>query len=115
MRVNALADLEHVRQLDELLLAAVPGQESQVAAWIVEREIAVQRIVSGNSDIATVEELQERTNRLTDRFLHWRRTSIMELSMVEQHLRFLREQETQSGHSATAARTASISTSVMYG
>jgi len=98
-----LSFLAEIRLLDELLLRAVPGQEAQVAGWIAEREIAVERIASGNSDLAMVEELRERTNRLTDRFLHWRRTSIMELSMVEQHLRFLREQESQSAGSVSVS------------
>jgi hypothetical protein len=92
-----MAGMQEVRRLDDLLLAAVAGQERVVAGWIATRERAVQNVVLEASNLGDIEELQQRTNRLTDRFLHWRRTSIMELSMIEQHLRFMREQEQNSG------------------
>lgn len=88
--------MTEVRLLDDLLLAAVTGQEREVAGWIAERERTVRQLVREMPNLGDVEELRERTNRLTDRFLHWRRTSIMELSLIEQHLRFMREQEPDS-------------------
>jgi hypothetical protein len=91
-----MSGMTEVRLLDDLLLAAVTGQEREVSGWIAERERAVHQFIRERQNLEDVEELQERTNRLTDRFLHWRRTSIMELSLIEQHLRFLREQEPDS-------------------
>lgn len=88
-----MAGITEVRLLDDLLLAAVAGQELEVAGWVAKRERAVQYVVLESSNLDDIEELQQRTNRLTDRFLHWRRTSIMELSLIEQHLRYMREQE----------------------
>jgi hypothetical protein len=93
-----MAAMTEVRLLDDLLLAAVTGQEREVAGWIAERERTVRQLVRERPNLGDVEELQERTNRLTDRFLHWRRTSIMELSLIEQHLRFMREQEPDSAN-----------------
>lgn len=84
--------VEEVRRLDELLLQTVPGQEPRVAAWIAERKSAVQEILDHSPTIAIVEELQARTRRLDDRFLHWRRSAITEMSLIDQHLRFLNEQ-----------------------
>jgi hypothetical protein len=91
-----MAGIQEVRLLDEMLLAAVAGQELEVAGWVAKRKRAVQHVVLEGSSLGDIEELQERTNRLTDRFLHWRRTSIMELSLIEQHLRYMREQAPDS-------------------
>ena len=91
-----MAGIQEVRLLDEMLLAAVAGQELEVAGWVAKRERAVQHVVLEGPSLGDIEELQERTNRLTDRFLHWRRTSIMELSLIEQHLRYMREQAPDS-------------------
>jgi len=89
-----------IRRLDALLLAAVAGQEREVASWIAQRSHAVERSLVQSPSLADLEELSDRTRRLEDRFLHWRRSSIMELSLIEQHLRYLHEQKPDSLHQA---------------
>lgn len=91
-KASATAGLNQIRILDDFILAAVAGQECEVAAWIAERQEAVQQTLRDAPSLACLEELGDRTRRLEDRFLHLRRTSIMELSLIEQHLRFLSEQ-----------------------
>jgi hypothetical protein len=86
--------IEQIRLLDEQPLRAVAGQEHEVAAWIVARQSAIERSLRETPTLPLLEELQERTRRVEDRFLHWRRSAIMELSLIEQHLRFLSEQKT---------------------
>lgn len=91
-----------IELLDDLLLAAVAGQEMDVAGWMARRQVAVQRILNNGPSLAEIEDLQDRTRRLEDRFLHWRRSSIMELSLIEQHLRYLREQQPGSSRPVPA-------------
>lgn len=81
-----------IELLDELLLAAISGQEMEVAGWMARRQEAVQRVLNDGTSLAEIEELADCTRRLEDRFLHWRRSSIMELSLIERHLGYLREQ-----------------------
>jgi hypothetical protein len=85
--------LAQIRLLDELLLTAVTGQEIQVADWMEQRRRAIQHSLEQRPSLADLEELQDRTRRIEDRFLHWRRSSMMELSLIEQHLRYLHEQQ----------------------
>lgn len=98
----AAAAVIQIRLLDELLLAAVAGQEREIADWIAQRQCAVQHLLQQGPSLADLEDLQDRTRRLEDRFLHWRRSSIMELSLIEQHLRYLHEQHPGSARPAPA-------------
>ena len=91
-----------IERLDDLLLAAVAGQEMEVAGWMARRRQAVQRFLQAGPSLAEIEELQDCTRRLEERFLHWRRSSIMELSLIEQHLRYLREQRPGSSRPVPA-------------
>ena len=91
-----------IERLDDLLLAAVAGQEMEVAGWMAQRQKAVQRILDNGPSLAEIEDLQNRTHRLEVRYLHWRRSSIMELSLIEQHLRYLREQQPGSSRPVPA-------------
>lgn len=91
-----------IRRLDDLLLAAVAGQEREVGDWIAQRERAIQLSLQQQPSLADLEELSDRTRRLEDRLLHWRRSAIMELSLIEQHLRYLDEQRPESGHPVPA-------------
>ncbi|MBL8241533.1 MAG: hypothetical protein JNM66_29180 [Bryobacterales bacterium] len=97
----ALSAIEQVRLLDEQLLRAVAGQESEVASWLDARHRAIENLVRDTPQISLLEELQDRTRRLEDRFLHWRRSAIMELSLIDQHLRFVNEQ--QPGEAASVS------------
>ena len=91
-----------IELLDELLLAAIAGQELEVAGWMAQRQEAVQRILQDGPSLAEIEKLQDCTRRLEDRYLHWRRSSIMELSLIEQHLRYLHEQQPGSSRPVPA-------------
>ncbi|MFN0100778.1 MAG: hypothetical protein ACKV2U_01680 [Bryobacteraceae bacterium] len=84
--------IAQIRSLDDLLLAAVAGQEPEVTAWMAQRKSCVERLILVGPTVAVLEELQDRTRRLEDRFLHWRRASIMELSLIDRHIRYLNEQ-----------------------
>lgn len=83
----------HIEELDQLLLDAVPGQDDEIADWMEERRRAVQALPRTAMGLAELDAIQRRTNRLEEKFLHWRRSSIMELSLFERHLRFLSEQQ----------------------
>lgn len=85
-----------IEELDQLLLDAVPGQDDEIADWMEERRRAVQALPRSAMELAEIDAIQQRTNRLEEKFLHWRRSSIMELSLLEQHLRFLSEQQSGS-------------------
>jgi len=91
-----------IERLDALLLTAAAGQEMEAAGWMAQRHEAVQRILQGGPSLAEIEELEDCTRRLEDRFLHWRRSSMMELSLIEQHLGYLREQRPGSKRPAPA-------------
>jgi hypothetical protein len=93
----------HIEELDQLLLDAVPGQDDEIADWMEERRRAVQALPRTAMALAELDAIQQRTNRLEEKFLHWRRSSIMELSLFEQHLRFLSEQQSV-GPDAAAVR-----------
>ncbi len=89
-----------IEELDQLLLDAVPGQDDEIADWMEERRRAVQALPRSAMELAEIDAIQQRTNRLEEKFLHWRRSSIMELSLLEQHLRFLSEQQSGSADPA---------------
>lgn len=93
--------IDEIHLLDERLLGAVAGQENEVATWVAQRKEAVQAFLASGPGLAGIEDLQGRTQRLEDRFLHWRRTSIMELSLIEQHLRYLHAQRPDPAPDAT--------------
>lgn len=88
--------LRPVATLDAQILGATTGQEAQLLAWMDERAKAVQACLMQSPSVAEVEELQDRTRRLEEHFLHWRRAAIMELSQVDQHLKFLGEQQSSN-------------------
>lgn len=101
MPIRTPAELAaQIEELDQLLLDAVPGQDDEIADWMEERRRAVQAMPRSAMDLAAIDAIQQRTNRLEEKFLHWRRSSIMELSLLEQHLRFLSEQQSGSTDSA---------------
>jgi hypothetical protein len=85
--------IRQIEELDQLLLDAVPGQDDDIADWMEERRRAIQALPRTALELVRIDEIQVRTNRLEEKFLHWRRSSIMELSLLEQHLRFLNEQQ----------------------
>jgi hypothetical protein len=87
--------------LDERLLAAVAGQEREVAEWMARRQTLIGTIASACTNLEDLSELDARTRRLEDRFLHWRRTSIMELSEIERHLRYANDQRPELNPSST--------------
>ena len=91
----------HIETLDQLLLDAVPGQDDEIADWMEDRRRAVQALPRTAMDLAGIDAIQQRTTRLEEKFLHWRRSSIMELSLFEQHLRFLSEQQSVSPAAAS--------------
>lgn len=86
---NRLITLE---SLDQELLATVPGDEALAVERMARRKALVGELVAGNPTVEFLAELQARTTRLEEKFLHWRRSSIMELSEIDQHLRYLGEQ-----------------------
>ena len=97
--------MELARQLediDQLLLDAVPGQDNDIADWMEVRRRAVQALPRTAMALAEIDAIQQRTTRLEEKFLHWRRSSIMELSLLEQHLRFLSEQQAAASESPLA-------------
>lgn len=97
--VSILSNAErarHIEELDQLLLDAVPGQDQEVADWMEERCRAVQALPRSAMALPDLDAIQHRTNRLEEKFLHWRRSLIMDLSFIEQHLRFLSEQQSGS-------------------
>ena len=85
--------VRQIEELDQLLLDAVAGQDDEIADWMEERRRAMQALPRTALERHLIDEIQVRTNRLEEKFLHWRRSFIMELSLLEQHLRFLNEQQ----------------------
>jgi hypothetical protein len=79
-------------ELDQELLAAVPGQEIQTMEHMARRQALVVHLLAGHPTADHLAEMQARTASLEEKFLHWRRASIMELSDIDQHLRYLSEQ-----------------------
>lgn len=84
--------LETLRMIDEFLLRSISGEEADAASWLNQRRAALERLLLAGPSLADVEELRERTRRLEERFLHLRRTTNMELSALDRHLRYLKEQ-----------------------
>lgn len=83
------------RQLEELdgwLLGAVAGQEPELLAVMDRRTDLLRRWVEAGPGDVEREGAAERTRRLQEKFLHWRRSAIMEQSAIDQHSRFLQEQ-----------------------
>jgi hypothetical protein len=99
-----LSPIDQIRLLDDQLLRAVAGQEKDVAEWMSARQKAIERTVRESPTGPILEELQDRTRRLEDRFLHWRRSAIMELSLIDKHLRFLSEQQPGNDGSTISTR-----------
>jgi len=91
---------EILAALDEKLLTAVPGKEREVAEWMARRQTLIAAMVAACKDPQDLEELTARTRRLEDRFLHWRRTAIMELSEIERHVRYANDQRPEPSPSA---------------
>ncbi len=92
MAEKSVSPAEVIAGLDDLILAAVPGQESQIAGWLEARQSAVAKLVLDPPSIALVADTHRRTRRIEEKLLHWRRSAIMELSLIENHLRFVTEQ-----------------------
>jgi hypothetical protein len=82
--------------LDERILSAVPGEERDIAEWMARRQTLIGTLAAACSTIEELDELAARTRRLEERFLHWRRTSIMELSEIERHVRYANAQRQDS-------------------
>lgn len=85
-----------LRTIDERLLRCCSGTEEEAGTCLRDRGATIDRILGANPNLADLEELQGRTARLEERCLHWRRTANMELSMIEQHLRFVTGQHPAS-------------------
>jgi hypothetical protein len=88
--------ITQIKLLDERLIAGIAGQDSLPAGWAKQRELLVQQVLREHPDLADLAELRDRTSRLEDQLLHWRRTSMMELSLIDQHLRYLHAQHPDS-------------------
>lgn len=87
-----MESLTELEELDRAILAAVPGEEPRLAEWMQQRHQAIEQLSRFNPQPYEIEEVKARTNQLEQKFLHWRRSSIMELSLIEQHMRYLNEQ-----------------------
>jgi hypothetical protein len=79
-------------QLDNQLLDANIGQEAEIAGWLQEREAAIAGLLAAGPSLEDLDEVRQRTARLREKLLHWRRAAIMDLSLIEQHMQFLRQQ-----------------------
>ncbi len=79
-------------QLDASLLAANVGQEAEIAVWLREREAAIAALLAAGPSLQDLDDVRQRTARLREKLLHWRRAAIMDLSLIEQHMQFLRQQ-----------------------
>lgn len=80
---------EELRHLDDELLAAVPGQETRMAELLARRAALLPALCGSLEELEMV---AARTNQLQERLLHWRRLAIMELTALEQHVRFAASQ-----------------------
>jgi hypothetical protein len=92
MRAENVSFRARLAQLDSDLLAATVGQEAEIAAWLQARESAIAGLLADGPTLDELAEVQERTARLREKMLHWRRAAIMDLSLIEQHMQFLRQQ-----------------------
>lgn len=86
--------IDDLRQIDENLIAAAatPGQDDTVLGLMDRRRRAVDHCLATNPSLEQLRELQGRTRHLTAWLQHGRRTAIADLSALEKHLRYLREQ-----------------------
>ncbi|MBI2688804.1 MAG: hypothetical protein HYX27_21080 [Acidobacteria bacterium] len=87
---------EQLEALDAILLAAVPGSEPEILSHLLLRRELIDRLVQSCRRPEKLQEIQRRTIRLGEKFLHWRRTAIMDLSTIDQHLRYLNAQAPSS-------------------
>ncbi len=87
--------LANLADLDCHLLAILPGEEQQAAIMIADRNGLIARLMETRIPLPALADLQERTRRLHEKFLHLRRTSIMEISFIEQNLRYLSNQTSE--------------------
>ena len=97
--------LAKIAALDRNLLSSMPGEERKAVVWLTARQTLVAKLTETSVSLAALVALQERTTQLGEKFLHWRRTSIMEMSFIEQNLRYLSAQTTNcaaSGHKNVA-------------
>lgn len=84
--------LSQLEQLDAHLLAAVAGKEKELLEWMERRSVLVRDVVNVNPAEWELRRLAKRTTQLQEKFLHWRRSAIMEQSAIDQHARFIQEQ-----------------------
>lgn len=81
-----------LEELDERILATVPGDETAMADLLDRRHQALEAVLAQPLPVAEIEAIRSRTARMEEKVLHWRRTAMMELSDIDQHLRYLDQQ-----------------------
>lgn len=79
-------------QLDEQILATVPGDEVAMIDLLDRRHQVLDAVLAQPIPLAEIEAIRARTARMEEKVLHWRRAAMMELSAIDQHLRYLDEQ-----------------------
>lgn len=86
------AALAAIAQLDRQILASGPGLEHAAAKLGTRRE-TLETVLLHAPTLDDLEGLRSRTKILEERLLHWRRLANMELSLIDQHLRYVSCQE----------------------
>lgn len=111
MRANPVpAPADELELLDASILNLRPGDEAAFADALRRRAGLLADLCAAPPSPATLDALGaalDRSARLAEMILHWRRTAHMELAAVEQHLRYLADQ--RPAGAGTPSRTIEIS------
>lgn len=83
--------LAEIEAIDRRLLESRPGEEGPAADLLLRRGRAIEKLVRSAPSLEILNRLRENSERIEEKLLHWRRTTLADLSAVEQHLRFLSE------------------------